>query len=149
MTRPQRIGIVGALWALAVNLAMVPVTWAFQQGFRFQDKSEWQTHLLLSAIIIALANNVDNLGARIAYSIQGTRVDILINLWISAITFLISAFAAFSGLAIVNSLGKSVAAALAMSMLVGLGLWMIIQVRRKNWLKRYTNRRRQQDTEQF
>ncbi len=85
------------------------------------------------AIIIALANNVDNLGARIAYSIQGTRVDILINLWISIITFIISASAAFSGAAVIGAFGKDIASLIAMAMLVGLGLWMIIQALRQSW----------------
>ena len=126
--------IVVAVGALAACLAMASVPWFLQQGLRLQiGKSEWQAHHLLSAIIIALANNVDNLGARIAYSIQGTRVDISINLWISVITFFISALVAFSGFAIVSSLGKNFAAALAMSMLVSLGLWMIIQASRKSW----------------
>jgi len=35
---------------------------------------EWDFHLYLYAILIALTNNVDNLGAKIAYSMQGARV---------------------------------------------------------------------------
>ena len=93
---------------------------------------EWQAHLFY-AIIIALANNVDNFGARIAYSIQGTRVETLINLWISVITFVISASAAFSGVAVIGSFGKNAASMIAMGMLVILGSWMIIQTRWQSW----------------
>jgi putative sporulation protein YtaF len=82
---------------------------------------------LLYASLIALANNVDNLGARIAYSIQGTRVNTLINLWISLITFMISFAAAFSGLAVNGSFGTKTGSIIAMALLVALGSWMILQ----------------------
>ncbi len=95
-----------------------------------------QLHHLLSAVVIALANNVDNLAARLAYSVQGTMVDITINAWISLLTFLISTLAAYSGEAVAASLGNSSASILAMSMLVILGLWMIFYARLQSWHKR-------------
>ncbi len=116
--------------AVIVATLIVLVALALEEGLgRFQ----LQAHHLVYAVIIALANNVDNLGARIAYSIQGTRVDLLINLWISVITFLISASAAFSGAAVIGAFGKDIASIIAMAMLVGLGLWMIVQALRKSW----------------
>lgn len=126
--------ILVAFGAVAVSLATVFFAWLLQQGFRLQaGKFEWQNHHLLLAIIIALANNVDNLGARIAYSVQGTRVDVFINLWISVITFFISGLAAFTGEALIASVGRGVASMIAMALLVSLGSWMIIQASRKSW----------------
>ncbi len=81
----------------------------------------------LYAFFIALTNNVDNLGARIAYSIQGTKISTPINLWISVITFVISFFSAYSGTMISGSLGKRFSSILAMVFLVALGLWMILE----------------------
>jgi putative sporulation protein YtaF len=89
--------------------------------------------LLLYAFLIALANNVDNLGARIAYSIQGTRVSNLVNLWISIITFGISLAAASSGAAAIGYFGARAASVLAMGFLVALGSWMILQARKPAW----------------
>ena len=86
----------------------------------------------LDAVLIASANNVDNLGARIAYSIQGIKISALINLWISILTFVISSIAAFSGASVVGALGTKVASAMAMGLLVALGSWMILQSRDQN-----------------
>ncbi|QGM44314.1 manganese efflux pump [Methylocystis heyeri] len=89
--------------------------------------------LLGYGFVIAITNNVDNLGARIAYSIQGTRVSLPINLWISAITFLISSAAAYMGATVSGSLGSEIASVAAMLLLVGLGAMMIIQTRGEPW----------------
>lgn len=91
---------------------------------------------LVSALAIALANNVDNLGARLAYSVQGTKVGVFINAWISAITLFISTAAACSGQALLATLGRSVTSFLAMSMLVALGTWMILHARLQSWHER-------------
>lgn len=82
---------------------------------------------LLYAFLIALMNNFDNIGARIAYSIRGTKISTLINLWISVITFVISFLAAFSGTMISGSLGKRFSSVIAMVFLVALGSWMILE----------------------
>ncbi len=89
--------------------------------------------LLFYAFLIALTNNVDNLGARIAYSIQGTRVSNLVNFWISIITFVISLAAASSGAAAIGYFGERAASLLAMGFLVALGSWMILQARKPAW----------------
>jgi putative sporulation protein YtaF len=89
--------------------------------------------LLGYGFLIAITNNVDNLGARIAYSIQGTRVSLPINLWISAITFLISSAAAYMGATVSGSFGSEIASVAAMLLLVGLGAMMIIETRRQPW----------------
>ncbi len=126
-----------AAGALLVGTLTLLVAMPLEEGIgRRPAHFQLQVHHLFYAIIIALANNVDNLGARIAYSIQGTKVHVLINLWISVITFVISASAAFSGAAVIGAAGNDVASTIAMAMLVGLGLWMIIQARLQSWHER-------------
>jgi putative sporulation protein YtaF len=88
---------------------------------------------LIIAFLIALGNNVDNIVARIAYSIQGTKVNVLINLWISVITFMITTVAAFSGTMAAGSFGTKVASVIAMSLLIALGFWMIFKAQNKHW----------------
>lgn len=50
----------------------------------------WHSRHVFSAVVIALVNNVDNLSARLAYSVQGTKVSLLVNAWISVITLLLT-----------------------------------------------------------
>ena len=77
--------------------------------------------------LIALTNNVDNVAARIAYSIRGIRISIPINIWISVITFIISGFAAYSGTMISGILSKRVSSFIGMALLSAIGLWMILE----------------------
>ncbi len=84
-------------------------------------------HQFLYTFFIALTNNVDNVAARIAYSIRGIRISIPINLWISVITFFISSFAAFSGSMVSGLFGKHLASMIGMVILTGIGLWMILE----------------------
>ena len=78
------------------------------------------------SFLIALTNNFDNIGARIAYSIRGIKISTLINLWISVITFVISFSAAFSGKMISGTLGKQFSSIIAMVILASIGSWMIL-----------------------
>ncbi|WP_330082621.1 manganese efflux pump [Methylocystis iwaonis] len=97
---------------------------------------QWTAHHVLSAVVIALANNVDNLGARLAYSVQGTKVSGAINAWISFITLFISAAAAYFGRSTIALVGDKVASIIAMAMLSALGLWMILHARLQSWHER-------------
>jgi putative sporulation protein YtaF len=72
-------------------------------------------------------NNFDNIGVRIAYSIRGVRISTLINLWISAITFVISFFAAYSGTIISGVISKQLSSLIAMLLLTAIGSWMIFE----------------------
>lgn len=81
----------------------------------------------LSILFISLANNVDNIGARIAYSIRGIKITVPINIWISVITFIISAAAAFSGTLITGLLSKQWSSVISMVLLTGIGLWIIAE----------------------
>lgn len=82
-------------------------------------------HFIYS-FFIALTNNVDNVGVRIAYSIRGIKISTLINLWISVITFVISFFAAFSGTILSGLISKQLSCLIAMLLLSSIGLWMIL-----------------------
>jgi len=84
-------------------------------------------HHLLSTFSIALTNNFDNMGVRIAYSIRGVRISTAINLWISLITFVISFLAAVSGTIISGSIGKTLSSLMALLLLSAIGLWMITE----------------------
>lgn len=97
---------------------------------------QWTMHHVLSAVVIALANNVDNLGARLAYSVQGTKVSGAINAWISVITLFISAAAAYFGRSIIALIGNELASIVAMALLSALGLWMILHARLQSWHER-------------
>jgi putative sporulation protein YtaF len=81
---------------------------------------------LLYAFLIALTNNFDNIGARIAYSLRGIKIGTPVNLWISVITFVISFLADLSGTMLTGSLGKRVSSVVAMVLLVAIGCWMIL-----------------------
>jgi putative sporulation protein YtaF len=85
------------------------------------------------AFLIALTNNFDNIGARIAYSIRGIRISTLINLWISVITFVISFGAASSGKILSGSLGKQLSSIIAMLLLAAIGSWMILEPYVQRW----------------
>ena len=84
-------------------------------------------HHFFYTFFIALTNNFDNIGVRIAYSIRGIKISTLINLWISVITFVISFFAAFSGTMISGVLSKGVSSLIAMLLLSAIGSWMILE----------------------
>ena len=84
-------------------------------------------HAFFYTFFIALTNNVDNVAARIAYSIRGIRISTPINIWISVITFVISCFAAYSGTMISGFLSKQLSSIIGMSLLTGIGLWMIVE----------------------
>ena len=81
----------------------------------------------LYTFFIALTNNLDNVGVRVAYSIRGIRISTLINLWISVITFVISFFAAYSGTLISGVISKQLCSLIAMLLLSAIGSWMIFE----------------------
>jgi putative sporulation protein YtaF len=86
----------------------------------------------LHIFIIALTNNLDNIGVRIAYSIRGIKISTVINIWISVITFIISTIAAYSGTVLLGYLGKQLSSLLTMMLLSGIGSYMIY----RQYLKR-------------
>lgn len=82
---------------------------------------------LFYIIIIALVNNLDNIGVRIAYSLRGIKITVTKNLWISAITFAISLLAAYFGNVLAFILPKHFVNIFCMLLLVAFGIWIIIE----------------------
>lgn len=78
-------------------------------------------------LFIALANNVDNISVRIAYSIRGLKISAMKNLWISVITFFISGCAAYSGTMAAKIFNPRLTPIISMVLLVGIGLWIILE----------------------
>ena len=96
-------------------------------------------HHFLYAFFIALTNNYDNIGARIAYSMEGIKISTRINFWIAVITFGISFLAASSGTMIKGSLGKRFSSVIAMVLLVSIVSWMILEpYLRKKCIEKFT-----------
>ena len=119
--------------AAAGSLLVVMLIYLKSTEFVANFRDDWYMQNFVYAFLIALANNVDNLGARIAYSIQGTKVSTLINLWISIITFAISFGAAYFGEEVTGSFGAGAASIVATALLVGLGTSMILGARKPAW----------------
>jgi len=88
------------------------------------EKGNTMLHVL-HVFIIALTNNLDNIGVRIAYTIRGIKISTVINIWISVITFVISYFAAYSGTVISGYIGKRLSALLTLILLTSIGSYMI------------------------
>lgn len=82
---------------------------------------------LVYICFIALVNNIDNIGVRIAYSIRGIKISILKNIWISIITFFISSLASFLGSTLSSVMSKSLSSVLSMILLTVIGLWIILE----------------------
>ncbi|MEQ8197912.1 MAG: manganese efflux pump [Clostridiaceae bacterium] len=82
---------------------------------------------LLYTLFIAFANNIDNIGVRIAYSIKGIKITAAKNLWISFITFIISSAAALSGNIVSGVLSSRVSSYISMVLLTGIGVWILLE----------------------
>lgn len=79
----------------------------------------------LYTVFIALANNLDNISVRIAYSLRGIKISVLMNLWISAITFTVAVFAALGGTELSSLFSRGVSSVISMLILFGIGFWII------------------------
>lgn len=89
------------------------------------------THLLYT-FFIALSNNLDNIGVRIAYSIRGIKISLQKNLWISVITFIISSFSAYSGKMLSGLFSKSITSCISMIILIAIGLVIMVESLKKS-----------------
>jgi putative sporulation protein YtaF len=76
-------------------------------------------------VLIALANNLDIISVRIAYSIRGIRIPIVKNLWISGITFCISCLAALAGGGLSGVFNKRITSVISMVILTVIGVLII------------------------
>lgn len=77
--------------------------------------------------LIALANNVDNISVRLAYSIRGINISNTKNFYISIITFIISSFSAFSGKLFSSIMSKTVSSYISMMLFVCIGIFIITE----------------------
>lgn len=77
--------------------------------------------------LISITNNLDNIGVRIAYSIRGIKITTMKNLWISVITFILSALSVFSGIFISGYFSKHVSSIISMVLLTAIGVWIIAE----------------------
>jgi putative sporulation protein YtaF len=82
-------------------------------------------HGFLFTVLIALANSVDSIGAWMAFSLKGIKVTNLINLWISAIIFVISTASAYLGGILPGAVGAGVCAWVSMGLFVAMGAWFM------------------------
>lgn len=82
-------------------------------------------HALLVALLVAMANNIDNIFARVAFSVKGIRLSLAMNLWISAITFAFSLLACTAGGMLSRVLPAWLTPALGAVVFVALGLWFL------------------------
>lgn len=90
----------------------------------------------LYILFIAIINNIDNIGVRIAYSLRGINIPFLKNLWISIITFFISSLTAFSGNMLSEILDKNIASIISMILFIIIGLWIIFEP----YIKKHSNK---------
>ena len=81
---------------------------------------------LFYIIFISLANNLDNISVRIAYSLRGIKISIQKNLWISLITLIISTSFAYLGSSISLFLNERITSYISMLLLVMIGAWIIL-----------------------
>jgi putative sporulation protein YtaF len=94
---------------------------------------------LIYTFLIALANNIDNIGVRLAYSIKGIKISTINNLWISIITFFISTLSAYSGAFFSSILGRKFASYISMIILFIIGTLLIIDAFKEK--KKNTNKK--------
>jgi putative sporulation protein YtaF len=82
-------------------------------------------HGFFYSVLIALANSVDSLGAWIAFSLKGIKVNNLMCLWIFLLTFLVSAASAFAGRLLPGVMDGGLCKWIGMSLFVAMGIWFI------------------------
>ena len=80
----------------------------------------------LFAIFIAFVNNVDNISARVAFSVKGIYISNRVNLFISFITLILTGGATFLGQTATGFIDKNISSVISMVMFVGMGIWIII-----------------------
>lgn len=82
-------------------------------------------HGILFTVLIALTNSIDSLGAWIAFSLKGIKITNWINLWISVITFVLSAASAYIGGLLPGAIDGGVCAWVSMALFVSMGAWCV------------------------
>ncbi len=88
-------------------------------------------HGFLAALLIAAANSLDNLGAWIAFDMNGIRASARVNLWLSAVTMVVSAGAAWLGRSLSGVLDQRVCGVISAAVFIGMGAWFLLEPFRK------------------
>lgn len=73
----------------------------------------------------AIASNLDNVGAGVAFGVGRIRISPTVNLWIAVITFVVTLASVAGGHHLAHLLPGHVAAVLSATAFCGMGLWMI------------------------
>lgn len=81
---------------------------------------------ILYAFFIALVNNLDNISVRMAYGLKGIKIDLNMNLFISAITFIVSTLTAYFGSSLSTIISPLICNIFTMLIFVILGLGFIL-----------------------
>ncbi len=82
--------------------------------------------LLLAAVLVATVSNLDNLAAGFAFGVRGTRIAMVPNLIIAAVTMAGTAAAMTSGHALSRVVAPAVASALGASIILAIGARTIL-----------------------
>jgi putative sporulation protein YtaF len=82
---------------------------------------------LLTAILLALASNLDNVGVGIAYGMRRVRVPLGSNLLIAAITATGTLASVMFGSTVGKLLSHGLASILAGAVLIGMGAWVVVR----------------------
>ncbi len=82
---------------------------------------------LLTAILLALASNLDNVGVGIAYGMRRVRVPLGSNILIAAITATGTLASILFGNTVGRFLSHGVASILAGAVLIGMGAWVVVR----------------------
>lgn len=82
---------------------------------------------IIYLLFIALINSFDNIGIRVAYSIGGIKVQLMKNVLISLMAFVVSFTASLSGNFISNYINEDIASIFSMLLLSGTGLKIIFE----------------------
>jgi len=82
--------------------------------------------LWLSAVLIALVSNLDNLAVGLAFGMRGTPISATPNLVIAVLTMIGTAGAITSGHAISGLMSPGVASALGASIIIVIGVWTVL-----------------------
>jgi putative sporulation protein YtaF len=89
---------------------------------------------LLSAVLVAMVSNLDNLAAGVAFGMRDTRIAAAPNVVIAVVTMAATTGAMTSGHALSRVLSPSLAAALGASIISAIGVWTVLASLRAAWL---------------
>jgi len=81
---------------------------------------------IIFAIFISFVNNVDNISARVAFSVKGIYISNRVNLLISLITLILTGAATFLGQMATGFFDQTISSFISMLLFVGMGVWIVL-----------------------